>query len=265
MQFIADSRILFVITVAAAGLYASLCSVSAQEVPKEPKEEPAVRPGFADRDETGSLPAFTTELSKKAANAISKRDWKTARECYLEMLEAEPGNPLTLSNLGAVEYQMGNVDGARAHLEQAVSKRPKLAATWITLALIYYQKEQSHLALSAISRAVHERPRDPRARNYFAVIVKSLGWANAAEGELQRAIEIDPNYAEAHFNLSLMYLERKPPATALARRHYEKALDLGAEPDALVEEQLQSSDLDVKSESESDDPAPPADSTETSE
>ena len=49
---------------------------------------------------------------------------------------------------------------------------------------------------------------------------------------------MDSNYAEAHFNLALMYLERKPPATELARRHYAKAKELGAAPDKLVEKQL---------------------------
>lgn len=204
---------------------------------QERDDDSAFKTGFADSD-TGKLPAFTAELAKKAANAISKRDWKTAKSAYDEMLDAEPDNALTLSNLGAVEYQMGEMAPARVHLERAVQLQPKLAATWITLALIYYQDNDLHLALAAISRAVHERPNDARARNYLGVIIKALGWSNGAEAELQRAIKLDPKYAEAHFNLSLMYLERKPPAIELASRHYAKARALGAAPDKLVEKQL---------------------------
>ena len=48
----------------------------------------------------------------------------------------------------------------------------------------------------------------------------------------------DPDYAIAHFNLAAMYLEQKPPAKALARRHYDKALSLGAEKDEVLERKL---------------------------
>jgi Tfp pilus assembly protein PilF len=68
--------------------------------------------------------------------------------------------------------------------------------------------------------------------------VKKLGWLDAAEAELQRALELNPDYTNAHFNLALMYLERKPPAIELAKRHYDKAIALGAEKDELVEKKL---------------------------
>jgi Flp pilus assembly protein TadD len=55
---------------------------------------------------------------------------------------------------------------------------------------------------------------------------------------LRRAVEIRPDYADAHFNLAVFCLERDPPAVELARRHYRRALDLGAAPDPLVERAL---------------------------
>jgi Flp pilus assembly protein TadD len=103
---------------------------------------------------------------------------------------------------------------------------------------VSYEKGDLYLALHAISRAIHEDPTDAKAHNYLAAVSKKLGWLDAAEAELQRAIELDPNYANAHFNLALMYLERKPPGLELAKRHYEKAVSLGAAKDELVEEKL---------------------------
>jgi Flp pilus assembly protein TadD len=57
---------------------------------------------------------------------------------------------------------------------------------------------------------------------------------------MRRAIELDPEYAEAHFNLAVFCLQRQPPAVELARRHYQKALDLGAAPDPELETKLAS-------------------------
>ena len=56
---------------------------------------------------------------------------------------------------------------------------------------------------------------------------------------MRKAIELQPNYTEAHFNLAVFYLQRTPPAVELARRHYQKALDLGASPDAQLEKSLE--------------------------
>ena len=55
---------------------------------------------------------------------------------------------------------------------------------------------------------------------------------------LLRAIELNPDYGVAHFNLALLYLDQKPPALELARRHYEKAVALGVEKDEIVERRL---------------------------
>ena len=68
--------------------------------------------------------------------------------------------------------------------------------------------------------------------------MKEFGWADAAEAELQKAIELKPDYGIAHFNLALMLLERRPPALELAQRHYDKALALGVAKDEVVERRL---------------------------
>jgi tetratricopeptide (TPR) repeat protein len=205
-----------------------------------PRREGAkiVEIGAADARETGKLPELTTELSQHAAAAVSKRDWTTAREAYREMLAGDPDNALALANLGSVELQLRDLDAAVEHLDQAVRQRPALTQTWLTLGIAYYEREDNLRALSAISRAVADKPDDPRARNYLAATAKALGWLGAAESELQRALDLDPNYAEAHYNLALIYLDRHPPVLEIARRHYLKAVELGTPRDSLVEKQL---------------------------
>jgi Flp pilus assembly protein TadD len=69
--------------------------------------------------------------------------------------------------------------------------------------------------------------------------VGSKGWYSAAEDEMRKAIELAPEYAEAHYNLAVFYLERNPPATELARRHYHKSVDLGGAPDPALEKKIE--------------------------
>ena len=52
------------------------------------------------------------------------------------------------------------------------------------------------------------------------------------------AIADNPDYADAHFNLAVIYSTSSPPAKELAKRHYEKALALGAAPDPTLDKLL---------------------------
>ena len=194
--------------------------------------------GVANRFKEGTLPPLTTALAERAAKAFGQGKWDDARKAYGEMLKEDPNNALTLANLGAVEQGAGRLKEAQEYLQRAVAANPALLQSWIALGMVSYEKGDTYLALSALSRAVHEDPTDAKAHNYLAVIVKKLGWLDAAEAELQRAIALNPDYANAHFNLALMHLERIPPALELAKRHYDKALSLGAERDEVVEEKL---------------------------
>ncbi|MDB6073897.1 MAG: nrfG [Verrucomicrobiaceae bacterium] len=192
----------------------------------------------ADLDKTGTLPTATAALADRAARAFSKQDWPGARKAYREMLQSDPENALAWANLGAVEQQAGGRDAAAACFEASVRFNPKLAQSWLSLGLLYSGKGDHYRAMSCFTRALHEDPVDARAHNYLAIEAKDLGWVDAALSELQRSIEINPDYGIAHFNLATIYLEQKPPARSLAQRHYQRALELGLEKDEVIEQKL---------------------------
>jgi Flp pilus assembly protein TadD len=192
----------------------------------------------------GSLPPLqrpleqATVFARQATEAMRLGEWKQAAEMWEQVIKLQPDSAAALSNLGAVEMKLNNRDKAKIHLEKAVSLRPNLAATWMTLGLLQLESKNPMLAISHLSRAVHEDPSDARLHNSLAIALKQVGWSNGAELELQRAIDLNPEYSEAHFNLALLYLEQKPPALESARRHYFTARDLGSASDELVDQQF---------------------------
>ena len=127
---------------------------------------------------------------------------------------------------------------ARNQLERAVLIEPKLATSWATLGLLYDRAGENWLALSAYSRAVHLEPRVARYRILVALSLEKQGWRDAAESSLRDAAEIDPESADAQFNLAALALRATPPATETGRRHYQQALKLGAAPDPDIEAML---------------------------
>lgn len=250
-----------------AGVFASPGLVLAQDkpVPPSPKPEPgADEPAVIvqpTQNPTGiqigvesqtsiAFPPGTDSLAKAGAMSSADLKWEEARAAYLKILEVDERNPLTLSNLGAVEFRLGNLEKAAEYLDLATREAPKIAQNWLTLGLIHYRLNHSNLAISCLTRALHEDPGDPRAHNYLGVVIRERGWTIGAETELQRAVFLDPGYADAHYNLAIMYLDKTPPSIELARRHYFTAVDYGAEKDPEIEEKLKGPDKSPKIEEE---------------
>lgn len=173
-----------------------------------------------------------------ALSAFGRSDWKNAKAGFEEWLKVRPDDPAATANLGITEYHLGNKPRALELLRKAVRLAPEAAPAWLVLGMIHYEKEELDAALAALSQAVLYEPGNAQAHNFLGVTIGLKGWRDGAEQELQKAVELDPNYGDAHFNLAVFYLERNPPAIELARRHYEKARDLGQSADALVEKRL---------------------------
>ena len=89
-----------------------------------------------------------------------------------------------------------------------------------------------------MSRAAKLDPQNPQIQNYLGVTLSQKGLRAQAETALRKAIELDPDYGDAHNNLAVIYLSEKPPMAALARWHYQKALDLGQPRNPDLEKKL---------------------------
>jgi len=185
-----------------------------------------------------SLPPEAKAAAEAGISAMGKNNFAAAETSFQKFLKLSPDNISALVNLGLVELRLGHADQAQMYLERAIRVKPDAALAWMTLGVIYSNQDKTEAATAALAQAVYLNPRSPQAHNYFAVTLSKRGWYSAAEDELQKAIELAPDFAEAHFNLALTYLQRNPPAIELARRHYQKALDLGAAPDPDIAAKL---------------------------
>ena len=202
----------------------------------------AAQPSISDF--AGVPPAYSklSPAAKAAAEAgiaaMGKSNFAAAETSFLTLLKLSPDNVSAVINLGLVEFRLGRAEEAQKYLQRGIRLKPDAALAWMMLGVIYQGQDDIPAATAALAQAVYLNPRSPQAHNYFAVTLAKRGWYSAAEDELQRAIQLAPNFAEAHFNLALTYLQRNPPAVELARRHYQKALDLGAPPDPDVAAKL---------------------------
>lgn len=200
--------------------------------PAAPENDSHTALAPADLPEAGSAEA--QEIARRALRSFRKGELTAAREEFERALKLAPNNAAILVNLGLIDYRERKFPEAEARLKTIVRNEPETALAWLLLGIVYYDQEKLDHALAALAQAVVLAPKDPRTHHYLGVTIGRKGWYSGAEEEMRKAIELQPGYTEAHFNLAVFYLQRNPPAVELARRHYQKALDLGAAPDAEV-------------------------------
>jgi len=189
-------------------------------------------------------PEFVPVAARLAAAdgnaAFAKKDYAQAKKSYRQVLTLVPDNLVGLVNLGVAEFFTGDFGAAEEVLKKAVRIRMETPAAWQTLGMIYMDQDRLDEALAALSQAVLLDPRNARSRNFLGVVVGKKGWIDGAQSELRKAVELDPTYADAQYNLAVFYLQGKPPSLELARRHYYRAIELGAEKDPDLEKTLNS-------------------------
>ncbi|MEY2531602.1 MAG: hypothetical protein QOI96_1687 [Verrucomicrobiota bacterium] len=184
------------------------------------------------------VPDDLVELAWRAKDNFDHGKYRTAEKQYQEILTKTPNNLYSISNLGVVYFRTGKLKAAELILKKSVAIAPKDEFSHTTLGIVYYRQAKFDDALTELTKALAINPKSSTAHNYLGITASQKGWQEAAEKEMLEAIANNPTYADAHFNLAVIYATAQPPAKELAKRHYAKATELGAEADASLEKLL---------------------------
>ena len=189
--------------------------------------------------QTVSRPRVSEELlpmAREAKEEFDRQNYPGAERTYDKLLARDPKNPYLLSNQGVVLFRQDKLKSAEVMLKKAVAfTTPDDAYSRATLGIVYYRMHRYDEAMRNLTTALQIDPKNPTAHNYLGITASQKGYAEAAEDELQKAIALNPNYADAHFNLAVVYATKQPPDKARAREHYDAAVRLGASPDPTLE------------------------------
>jgi Flp pilus assembly protein TadD/uncharacterized coiled-coil DUF342 family protein len=184
------------------------------------------------------VPADMMDIARQAKENFDHGKYRAAEREYQELLTKNPNNLYSLSNLGVVYFRTGKLKAAELTLKKAVAIAPKDEFAHTTLGIVYYRQSKFDEALNELTKSLAINPKSAAAHNYLGITASQKGWQEAAEKEMLEAIAVKPDYADAHFNLAVIYATASPPSKELAKRHYAKATELGAEPDSSLERLL---------------------------
>ena len=188
--------------------------------------------------EAGS-PAVPPELLSQAREAkeqFDKGNYREAEKTYERILQKAPKNLYILSNLGVVLFRAQKLARAEEAFKKAIAIAPEDAFSRCTLGIVYYSEQKYDDAVNELAKALAINPKNATAHNYIGITASQKGWQEAAQKSLETAVAIDPQYADAHFNLAVVFATQQPPNKEKARKHYQLAISLGAEPDNALEQ-----------------------------
>jgi Tfp pilus assembly protein PilF len=174
------------------------------------------------------------EVSPKVALLLAQakqywvaHDLEKAEEKYLEMIKMDLKNPTLLADLASIQSDRDQVRDAEKNIQAALAINPNDDYVLFILGVVKYKEKKMDESLEAFSRAAQISPQNPQIQDYIGVLLSVKGVRGPAEAAFRKAIQIKPDFADAHAHLALAYITQKPPLVELARWHYQKALDAG--------------------------------------
>ncbi len=130
----------------------------------------------------------------QAKSHIKKGQFTEARQLYHSILETFPQNQQAKKGLIAIQH--GSVS-------QKNQSSPSQAQIDTVIAL--YAQGQIAETLNAIAILTKDYPNESLLYNLSGVCYKALGQLDAAVSSYERALAINPNYADAHYNLAITF------------------------------------------------------------
>lgn len=138
---------------------------------------------------------------------------------------------------GIDAMKKGEQAKAQRIFREFTRRKPKLAGAYINLALIHFGKSEIEKSLKLVTRAIDINNQQPQAFNLRAQLLIKKGEINRAKEDYLSAIKLKPDYANAQYNLALLYDIYLQELT-LAIKHYEIYLSLINYPDEATQEWL---------------------------
>jgi len=177
-------------------------------------------------------------LADQAEKAFSSGNLPMAEQLYGQAVYLNPSSSRLLVNLGIIKTRRGKTAESIELARKALSCDWQNPQAWLLLGMNALESGNDDEALADLMQATLRDNANPRAHNYLGIAAGRKGLNEVSEKELRRAVELDPDYADANFNLAVFYLSRTPPLIEMVRRHYQRALDLGAPHDKALEARL---------------------------
>ncbi len=137
---------------------------------------------------------------------ISRPDW--ARKQLESLTAQDPTDALYPYWLGRIEYDAQQFSEAIAHFQHAIALDPAMARAYDNLGLCYYRNNLNDQAIASFKKAIELDKTSPHPSAWpylnLAITQQFVDQISDAETNLREALRLDPDFAQAHFQLGCL-------------------------------------------------------------
>jgi tetratricopeptide (TPR) repeat protein len=173
------------------------------------------------------LPAGAAPLMAEAQRAMDAGRFDEAEAKLRDILRQDETNVWVLGTMAAVQMELNRLQEAEVTLKRALAVDSTDPASLYLMGALKFQQGQYDAALDALSLSAKAAPDDHRTQYFLGKTLLQKGMRAQGETALRRAVNLKPNWGEAHFSLAMVYATQQPPFKELAQWHYNKALAAG--------------------------------------
>lgn len=150
------------------------------------------------------------KCDKQADEALMNGDYESGILLHQQLLKKEPANALVHYHLGYAYGQISNHTMEVKYYEQAISYGYNWDdSLFFNLAMAYSELGMPQKAISVFEEALIINPESADSHFGLGLIYQAESAYQPAEREFLKAIKIEPTHLEARFNLSKIYFYRK--------------------------------------------------------
>lgn len=132
---------------------------------------------------------------------------EAAMICFREAIRLDPGFWRSHNNLGMLLADLGRTDEAIVHLHRVLELNPDNDDVLLNLVRLYSFEEDFEEGRPYLARLRQRLPDDARVWNSMGTYSHAQGRMADAVREIQRAVDLDPELAQARVNLVHLNLE----------------------------------------------------------
>ena len=151
-------------------------------------------------------------LFEKAAKRAKSGEFRKAKDIYDRVLELDPAMAEARRELAMTLFELGDIEGAKNELIDALRLQPDDAWSHVVLGNIYVKHDRDLPAAARFfTRALELKPGDPYALNSLAAVSQELGDSAKALKCFDEAIESHPDFANAWLGKAILLHRQDQP------------------------------------------------------
>lgn len=147
------------------------------------------------------------ELKRQGLSAFDQRDFVTAKDNYLKLLEKGVDTWETYTILGDCEFHTGNSDQALTYYRKGQEKNPIYAGLYLRVANVLRQQKKYDEAILNFRKMTITNPRNPQIYDMISSTYYESGDYQAALNEIDTMVKLGGENLGSSYGRSVSYIK----------------------------------------------------------